>query len=267
MNDALCAGLKESGTATEPTENPVPLTATELIVTVDPPELVTFTVWLVVVDVVTEPKFTLVGFGDNWPCVTPVPVTEIDAVELFAKPLFVLFEAVIDTDPEVVPVAVGAKTIEKASVCPAAKKFDLDRPDTVNPCGVVIWVIVTDVLPWFVMVAGCVTAEPTSTFPKPMEPGLAEICTAEAGYEDPAAACKPMEDAAMNITIIVKKREAATLRRPKSFIREPQRKLGDSLGPDAMRPFSPWSPHHRDTVQLIGILSGVRCEQQMSQGK
>jgi hypothetical protein len=38
-----------------------------LIVVVDPPEFVTCTDWADVVDVVTEPKFTLVGDGANVP--------------------------------------------------------------------------------------------------------------------------------------------------------------------------------------------------------
>jgi hypothetical protein len=60
---------------------------------------------------------------------------------------------VIETEPETVPVADGAKTTEKASDCPGASELDMAKPDTVNPCGTLIFVMVTVVLLLFVMLA------------------------------------------------------------------------------------------------------------------
>ena len=52
---------------------PGPLVLTEEIVTLDPPELLRFTVWVLLWPVVTLPKAMLDGLATSCPAVSPIP--------------------------------------------------------------------------------------------------------------------------------------------------------------------------------------------------
>lgn len=123
----------------------------------------------------------------------------------------------IETEPENVPAADGAKVTEKASDCPAASEVDAVKPDTVNPCGTLILVMFTLELLLFVTLAACALVLVTTTVPKFMDAGLTEICSA-VGDEDPVAECNFGTLAALTATKTTTQKYFLRHRGPRSFI-------------------------------------------------
>ncbi len=140
------------------------------------------------VEVVTEPKFTLDGEGASSPCPDPVPLTAIDAEDVYLLPLFALADAVMEIEPENVPAAAGANTTEKPTDWPGASEEFVANPDTVKPSGTLIWVMLIAPLLLFVRVAACELAFPATTVPKLRDEGLTNICAADVGEENLVAA-------------------------------------------------------------------------------
>lgn len=100
LSDVDCAGASVSGREGAVTAKPLPVAPTWLIVQLEPPELVIWTVLVAVVAVVTEPKSTLEGDAPNVAGATPDPVRPI--LRLGSDALLLMFRV-----PLVVPVDVG----------------------------------------------------------------------------------------------------------------------------------------------------------------
>jgi hypothetical protein len=109
---ALCPAVSVTGAVIPVTVNPVPLTPTWEMVTLEPPVLVTVsdTDWLL--PTITLPKFSLAGLSANWPLATPVPVSERVAELLEA--LLVRENAALKA-----PAALGANTSVIGALWPA----------------------------------------------------------------------------------------------------------------------------------------------------
>lgn len=95
---ALCPAAKVKGAAMPLNVNPVPVTLTCEIVTLEPPVLVIVSGsdWLL--PTVTLPKLSVVGFAPKLPGVTPVPVSGIVRVGLEALEVSETFPAALPAD-------------------------------------------------------------------------------------------------------------------------------------------------------------------------
>jgi hypothetical protein len=100
LSDVDCPAASVSGRVGCVTANPVPVTLTWLIVPLEPPALVIWTVLVAVVEVVTEPKSTLEGDALNVAEETPEPVSP--TLRLGSDALLLMLRL-----PVVVPVDVG----------------------------------------------------------------------------------------------------------------------------------------------------------------
>lgn len=103
VNVVLCEALSARGVVMPVSPNPLPLTETCEMFTVEPVLLVSVTVWLLLVPSVTLPKLSLVGLTVSWPLVTPLPVSE-SAAELSEALL------VMETVALKAPAALGVNT-------------------------------------------------------------------------------------------------------------------------------------------------------------
>lgn len=95
-------------------EKVAPVTFACVIVTLEPPVLVTVSDRLVLLPTCTLPNPSEAGFGDSVPCVAPVP--DKGMLKLEFEP-----SEVITTLPLVAPLAVGANTTVNEVLCPALK--------------------------------------------------------------------------------------------------------------------------------------------------
>ena len=170
------------------------------------------------VDVVTEPKFTLDGEEASIPWPAPLPLTAIDEKDVYLLPFFALVDAVIEIEPENVPDVAGANVTEKPIDWPGASEADAANPDTVNPCGTLIWAMLTVVLLLFETRAVCEAVVPITMVPKFMDEGVTEICTADVGDENLVAACDRGKPAAVIATRTNTQRLLRKHRGPRTFI-------------------------------------------------
>lgn len=106
LNVALWPAVSVTGAEIPLKLNPVPLTPTCEMVTLEPPEFVTVSDSVCLVFTVTLPKPRLVGFDPNAPTAIPVPDRDIVNVGFDASELMV-------TLPAALPVVVGAKLAVK----------------------------------------------------------------------------------------------------------------------------------------------------------
>src|ERR1700722_3901069 len=142
------------------TLNPVPLAATEEIVTLVPPEFVTVSDKVLFVPTCTLPKLKLVGFDPRAPAATPVPESGIvnegfDAVE------------VTTTFPVALAAEAGVNFTLKVAPWPAVRVMGVVMPLTLNPVPLAATAeIVTLDPPVFVTVSDRVEFDPICTVPK-----------------------------------------------------------------------------------------------------
>jgi len=126
VNDVLCPAFNVTGTVKPPRLNPLPLAVAAEMVRVDPPEFVSVPERDFEVPVCTLPKLKLEGFGDSWPCATPVP--DKATVRLGFDALEVML-----TLPLAAPLAVGANSTVKDVLCPAFSVTGGVNPLRLNP--------------------------------------------------------------------------------------------------------------------------------------
>ena len=65
--------MRVNGNARPLIVNPAPVTLAAEMVRLEPPELVSVSLSVLLLPTVTLPKLKLVGLGVIWPCVTPTP--------------------------------------------------------------------------------------------------------------------------------------------------------------------------------------------------
>jgi hypothetical protein len=123
---ALWPAVRVTGALIPLTLNPVPLTPTWEIVTVDPPVLVTVSESVLLLLTGTLPKARLVGFDPIAPAATPVPVNGIFSIGFDAVEVMV-------TSPLTAPATVGVNSTLKVALCPAARVTGALIPLTLNP--------------------------------------------------------------------------------------------------------------------------------------
>jgi hypothetical protein len=123
---AVCPAATVTGGVIPVRVNPVPVTPTCEIVTLDPPILVTVSDSAWFFPVCTVPKLRLAGFAPRAPGPTPVPDNAIDSVGLGA------FEVIV-TVPLALPVACGAKVTVNVVLWDALSATGTVIPVSVNP--------------------------------------------------------------------------------------------------------------------------------------
>ncbi len=143
------------------TLNPVPLAATEEIVTLVPPEFVTVSDNVLFAPTCTLPKPRLVGLDPRAPAATPVPESGIANEGFDAVEVTVTFPLALAAD-------VGVNFTLKVAPWPAFRVRGVVMPLTLNPVPLAATEeIVTLVPPEFVTVSDKVLFAPTCTLPKP----------------------------------------------------------------------------------------------------
>jgi len=135
----------------------------EVIVTFPPTALNVHDFGALVVPSGTFPKLRLIGV-----MLRPAPVPEILAVASVVVPFL------NDTAPEALPVDVGVKVIEKATVFPDPTVTGKAIPVTPNPAPVIVLLVMLTSPPAAVRLAGICAVVPTRTFPKLKLAGLIE---------------------------------------------------------------------------------------------
>jgi hypothetical protein len=123
---ALCPDVSVTGAVIPLTLNPVPLTPTCEIVTLEPPLFVTVSDSVCLFDTCTFPKLRLVGFAPSVPAVTPVPDNGIVRVGFDA------FEVIV-TFPLAAPADVGLNETLKVVLCPDVRVTGAAIPLKLNP--------------------------------------------------------------------------------------------------------------------------------------
>jgi hypothetical protein len=138
-----------------------------VIVTLDPPELVSVSEAVWFLPVCTLPKLTVDGLAVSAPGVVPLPESAI-AREAFDALLLTL------TPPVTAPLVCGANAIVKLVLCPAARVSGKVIPLTVNPEPVAVTCeMFTLDPPELVSVSDAVWLFPVCTLPKLTVEGLA----------------------------------------------------------------------------------------------
>ena len=156
----LCPDVSVTGAAIPLRLNPLPLTPTCEIVTLDPPLLVTVSDSVCLFDTCTLPKLTLVGFAPSVPAVTPVPDNGIVSVG------FEAFEVIV-TFPLTAPADGGVNETLKVALCPDVSVTGAVIPFTLNPLPLTpTCEIVTLDPPLLVTVSDSVCLFDTCTLPK-----------------------------------------------------------------------------------------------------
>ena len=105
----LCPEVSVTGAVIPVMLNPVPLTPTAEMVTLDPPVLVTVSDRVCLFPTTTLPKLRLVGFDESAPGAVPVPDNGMVKVGLEA------FEVIV-TSPLAAPADVGANEMLKVAL-------------------------------------------------------------------------------------------------------------------------------------------------------
>lgn len=162
----LCPAVRVTGKVSPFTLKPEPVAVAAVMVTLDPPVLVTVSESVLFLLTCTVPKLRLVGFALSVPAASPVPVRGMVSVGLVAL-------LVIERFPLTSPVAVGVKMTLKVFVWPAVKVTGKLSPVILKPAGADAAVMVTLVPPELVRVSERVVLEPTVTLPKLRLVGLA----------------------------------------------------------------------------------------------
>jgi SpoU rRNA methylase family enzyme len=157
---ALCPDVSVTGVAIPLRLNPLPLTPTCDIVTLEPPLFVTVSERVCLFDTCTLPKLRLVGFDPSVPAVTPVPDNGIVSVGFDA------FEVIV-TFPLAAPAEGGVKETLKVALCPDVSVTGVAIPLRLNPLPLTpTCEIVTLWPPLFVTVSDSVCLFDTCTLPK-----------------------------------------------------------------------------------------------------
>lgn len=111
---ALCPAVSVTGVVMPLKSNPVPLTATREIVTLEPPVLVTVSDKDLLLPTITLPKLRLLGLDPKAPDARPVPDRAMVRVG------FEAFEMIL-TLPLALVADVGVNVTVKVALCPAVK--------------------------------------------------------------------------------------------------------------------------------------------------
>jgi hypothetical protein len=163
---ALWPALKVIGIEIPLTLNPLPLVATEEIVTLVPPVLVSVSGKVFALPILTLPKFRLPLLRPSAPGKVPVPESPT------ANGGFEAFEAIV-TLPLTVPATVGLNDTLKLALCPAVKVTGAVMPLTLNPVPLAVTPeIVTLLPPVLVTVSDNASPVPTAKLPKLRLPAL-----------------------------------------------------------------------------------------------
>ena len=142
--------MRVNGNARPLIVNPAPVTLAAEMVRLEPPELVSVSLSVLLLPTVTLPKLKLVGLGVIWPCVTPVPESAMLRGELLASEMIARF-------PVLLPEDVGEKIALNVVLCPAARVAGRPGPLKLNPVPVAAAAeIVTVTPPVLVTVTGTV---------------------------------------------------------------------------------------------------------------
>jgi hypothetical protein len=177
---ALAPAANVEGTVNPDIVTPDPVTLAFEIVALPLPEFVIFTVCVAVAPSATLPKFTA-SVESSTPLVKPCPFSGIVVVASSAV-------LAIVTAPAEAPAAVALNATKTCPVCPADSVVGAAIPPTVNPLPVTeIFEIVTDFVPSFVTVTGCIQPLPTTIDPKLMLAGDTEIAAVPVPFPPPTA--------------------------------------------------------------------------------
>jgi hypothetical protein len=175
---ALCPAVSVSGAVIPLRPNPVPLTPTWEIETLDPPVFVIVSDNVLLLVTCTFPKLRLVGFDPSAPAAVPVPDNGIVSVGFDA------FEVIV-TFPLALPADGGVNDTLKVALCPAASVTGVEIPVRLNPAPLTpACEIVTLDPPELVMVSDNVFLVATGTLPK-----LRLV-----GFDPSAPAARPVPD-------------------------------------------------------------------------
>jgi len=131
VNVTVWVGFSVAGKVRPLTEYPAPVTLACVIVTADPPVLVSVSERLELLPVWTLPKARLAGFAESWPSVMPVPERAIFSGELDA------FDTIASV-PLAAPAAVGVKVAVKVTLWVGFSVAGRVRPEIENPAPVTV---------------------------------------------------------------------------------------------------------------------------------
>jgi len=168
---ALCPCAKVVLAPTPVTENPAPLAATLEIVTLVFPVFVRVTPSELLLPTRTLPKSTVLVFADSEAVdAMPLPLAVIDNGEFGA----LLTSAI---EPAAFPAELGANTMLKVALCPAAIFMGTVSPAVLNPAPDTLALeIVAVPVPAFCSVIVCELLEPIATAEKLALAGTADSC-------------------------------------------------------------------------------------------